>query len=145
MTKDKGQISDVLIIGGGVIGLAAARALSRKGVRQITLLERGALGREASHAAAGMLAPNAETAQAAFFPISAVLVFASAAFVPVDTMPDWLQPFARNQPVSQVIAAARALTLGGPTAGHVVSALLWIGGLTVVFAWLAIRRYRKVA
>ena len=34
----------------------------------------------------GLVAPNAETAQAAFFPVSAVLVFASAAFVPVDTM-----------------------------------------------------------
>jgi len=74
-----------------------------------------------------------------------VLVFASAAFVPVATMPGWLQGFARNQPVSQVIGAARALVLGGPTAGHVISALLWIGGLTFVFAWLAIRRYRKVA
>jgi ABC-2 type transport system permease protein/oleandomycin transport system permease protein len=93
----------------------------------------------------GLVAPNAETAQAAFFPVSAVLVFASAAFVPVATMPGWLQAFARNQPVSQVIGAARALTLGGPTAGHVISALLWIAGLTVVFAWLAIRRYRKVA
>ena len=53
--------SDVLIIGGGVIGLAAARELYKKGIRRITILERGALGREASHAAAGMLAPNAET------------------------------------------------------------------------------------
>jgi len=53
--------SDVLIIGGGVIGLAAARELRRKGVRRITILERGLPGREASHAAAGMLAPNAET------------------------------------------------------------------------------------
>ncbi len=64
MTKDKGQTSDVLIIGGGVIGLAAARALYGKGVRRITILERGRLGREASHAAAGMLAPNAETEKA---------------------------------------------------------------------------------
>ncbi|MBS1796891.1 MAG: glycine oxidase ThiO [Acidobacteria bacterium] len=53
--------SDVLIIGGGVIGLAIARELRLKGVRKIAVLERGAVGREASHAAAGMLAPNAET------------------------------------------------------------------------------------
>jgi glycine oxidase len=58
-TSDKS--SDVLIIGGGVIGLAIARELYKKGVSNITLLERGAIGREASHAAAGMLAPNAET------------------------------------------------------------------------------------
>jgi glycine oxidase len=54
--------SDVLIIGGGVIGLAAARALHKKGAGRITILERGAApGQEASYAAAGMLAPNAET------------------------------------------------------------------------------------
>ncbi len=93
----------------------------------------------------GLIAPNAETAQAAFFPIVAVLVFASAAFVPVETMPGWLQAFAKNQPVTAVIDAVRALTLGGPTAGKVVSALLWIAGIVAVFAPLSIRRYRKVA
>lgn len=53
--------SEVLIIGGGVIGLAIARELHKKGVSRITILERGAVGREASYAAAGMLAPHAET------------------------------------------------------------------------------------
>lgn len=53
--------SDVLIIGGGVIGLSIARALFQKGLRKITILERGRLGQEASQAAAGMLAPHAET------------------------------------------------------------------------------------
>jgi len=53
--------SDVLIIGGGIIGLAIARELHKKGIKKITILERGAVGKEASHAAAGMLAPHAET------------------------------------------------------------------------------------
>ena len=53
---------------------------------------------------------DAETAQAASFPILAPLVFASSAFVPVSTMPGWLQPWAENQPVSVVVNAARALT-----------------------------------
>ena len=52
---------DVLIIGGGVIGLSIARELHRKGVRQVTIVDRGLLGGEASWAAAGMLAPNIET------------------------------------------------------------------------------------
>lgn len=51
---------DVLIIGGGVIGLSIARELHRSGARRISVLERGEIGREASFAAAGMLAPNAE-------------------------------------------------------------------------------------
>lgn len=54
-------MAEVLIIGGGVIGLSVARELHRKGVLQITILERGRVGAEASFAAAGMLAPNAET------------------------------------------------------------------------------------
>lgn len=52
---------DILIIGGGVIGLSIARELSKKGVSRITVLEKGQVGREASWAAAGILAPQAET------------------------------------------------------------------------------------
>jgi len=50
----------VAIIGGGVIGLAVARALALRGVGEVLLLERNSLGAESSSAAAGMLAPQAE-------------------------------------------------------------------------------------
>jgi len=53
--------SKVLIIGGGVIGLSLARELHKKGAGRITIVDRGPIGREASWAAAGMLAPNIET------------------------------------------------------------------------------------
>ncbi len=56
--------SEVLIIGGGVIGLSIARELHKKGVGNITILERGAIGKESSYAAAGMLAPQAEADEA---------------------------------------------------------------------------------
>lgn len=59
-----GETADVAVIGGGVIGLAVARALSRRGAGQVALIERGRLGSEASHAAAGMLAPQAEADRA---------------------------------------------------------------------------------
>ena len=52
--------ADVAIIGGGVIGLAIARALGLRGVRDVLIVERSSLGAEASSAAAGMLAPQAE-------------------------------------------------------------------------------------
>ena len=52
--------AEVVIIGGGVIGLTIARALARRGVSDICLIERSSLGHEASFAAAGMLAPQAE-------------------------------------------------------------------------------------
>ncbi|HEX8737646.1 MAG TPA: FAD-dependent oxidoreductase, partial [Pyrinomonadaceae bacterium] len=53
--------SEILIIGGGVIGLALARSLKKYGAKSITILEREKVGRESSFAAAGMLAPQAET------------------------------------------------------------------------------------
>ena len=55
------DLAEITIIGGGVIGLSIARALHKRGARRITVIERGTCGREASWAAAGMLAPNAET------------------------------------------------------------------------------------
>jgi len=53
--------AEILIIGGGVIGLSTARSLKKRGAGRITILERGKVGRESSFAAAGMLAPQAET------------------------------------------------------------------------------------
>jgi glycine oxidase len=54
------QRADVVIVGGGVIGLAVARALAQRGLCDVLLIERAGLGAEASSAAAGMLAPQAE-------------------------------------------------------------------------------------
>jgi glycine oxidase len=54
------QRADVVIVGGGVIGLAVARALAQRGLHNLLLIERAGLGAESSSAAAGMLAPQAE-------------------------------------------------------------------------------------
>jgi ABC transporter DrrB family efflux protein len=94
-------------------------------------------------ATVGLAVGDPETAQAAAFPVMAPLVFASSAFVPVDTMPGWLQVFAEHQPVSVTASAVRALVLGGPTASYVLQSLAWSVGLLVVFAPLAVRRYRR--
>jgi ABC transporter DrrB family efflux protein len=94
----------------------------------------------------GLSVRDAETAQAVSFPILALLVFASSAFVPVATMPSWLQGWARNQPVSVVINAVRYLTIGpapGLTASSVPKAIAWIVGIVVVCAPVAVARYRK--
>jgi ABC-2 type transport system permease protein/oleandomycin transport system permease protein len=96
-------------------------------------------------ASVGLMVHDPETAQAAAFPVMAPLVFASTAFVPLKTMPGWLQAFAANQPVSATVDAARALLIGGDTAEPVLKALAWIAGILVVFAPLAVRRYRKLA
>jgi glycine oxidase len=62
-----GRTTGILVIGGGVIGLSIARELHRRGLRDITILDKGTCGREASWAAAGMLSPQAETDDAGPF------------------------------------------------------------------------------
>ena len=88
---------------------------------------------------------NPEAAQAASFPPLAVLVFASSAFVPVESMPGWLQVWAERQPVSVTVNAVRALLLGGPTSTPVLQSVAWSLVLIAVFVPLAVRRYRRTA
>ena len=101
-------------------------------------------------AAIGLFVRDTETAQAATTPFF-ILVFISSCVILVDTLPGWLQPFARNQPLSQVANAVRGL-MNGPAAaqlvdhstGHyVLTSLLWCAAITAVFAPLAIRAYRR--
>jgi len=103
-------------------------------------------------ATVGLAVGNPEAAQAAAFPVMAPLVFASSAFVNVDSMPHWLQLWARNQPVSQTANAMRALVGSTPvppgtvppsTISVVVKAVLWCVGILIVFAPIAVRKYRK--
>lgn len=67
----KQQTAEIVIIGGGIIGLATARALALRDAGRISVLESGDFGGEASHAAGGMLAPTAEADKAdAFFDLA---------------------------------------------------------------------------
>jgi ABC transporter DrrB family efflux protein len=91
----------------------------------------------------GLAVRDPEAAQAAAFPIIAPLVFASTAFVPLETMPGWLQVFAEHQPVSVTASAVRALVIGGPTADLVLRSIAWSVGIILVFAPIAVRRYRR--
>ncbi len=71
------------------------------------------------------------------------LTFVSAAFVPVSSMPGWLQAFAKNQPVTIVIDEMRALALGGPLGLHAWQSAVWLAGIVAVFVPLAVRAYRR--
>jgi ABC transporter DrrB family efflux protein len=73
------------------------------------------------------------------------LTFVSSAFVPVQSMPGWLQAFANNQPITQMVDAMRALALGGPVGDHVWVGLLWMLGVVAVFGPLAVRAYRRAS
>ena len=93
----------------------------------------------------GLSTPNAESTQAASFPILAVLVFASTAFAPGENMPTWLQTYNDWQPVSVVVKAMRALSIGGETATPVLHAVIWMILLIAIFVPLAVRKYRRAA
>ncbi len=75
------------------------------------------------------------------FPIT----FLSSAFVPIATMPGWLQAFANNQPVTYVVDTMRALALGGPVAASLWKSLVWLFGILIVFIPLAVRAYKRAA
>ncbi len=93
----------------------------------------------------GLAVREPESAQAAAFPIMAPLVFASSAFVPVASMPGWLQPFANHQPVSVTASAVRALMLGGPVQSNLLQSLGWSFLIVAVCAPLAVWMYRRTA
>jgi ABC transporter DrrB family efflux protein len=97
-------------------------------------------------ATVGLTASNAETAQVMAFPILFPLTFASSAFVPVSSMPGWLQAFAKHQPVTQVVDAARSLMVGGVThdTASIYQALAWCAGLLIVLIPLAVSKFRQV-
>jgi ABC-2 type transport system permease protein/oleandomycin transport system permease protein len=92
----------------------------------------------------GLSVTNGEAAQAAAFPLIAPLTFASNLFVDPNTMPGWLQPWAKHQPVSVTADAVRACMLGGPTAGKVIASLAWSAAIVAVLAPIAVWRYKKV-
>jgi ABC-2 type transport system permease protein/oleandomycin transport system permease protein len=72
------------------------------------------------------------------------LTFVSSAFVPTQTMPGWMQAFANNQPITQIVDAMRACALGTPAGNHVWAGILWMIGVMAVFIPLSVRAYRKV-
>ncbi len=103
-------------------------------------------------AAIGLKVRSPEAANTAVFLPVFPFVFASAVFVPPETMPSWLETFAEHQPVTIVAQAASGLMLGegtlGPgqtVAGQVLLAVARCVGITLVAAPLAVRVYRRSA
>jgi ABC-2 type transport system permease protein/oleandomycin transport system permease protein len=88
----------------------------------------------------GLFAPNAQAAQGMSL-VGSILAFVSSTYVPVDSMPSWLQLFAKYQPISPMVNAVRSLTVGSST--DVGLALIWSAVLLAVFAPIAVLRYRR--
>ena len=73
------------------------------------------------------------------------LTFLSSAFVPIHSMPGWLQAFANNQPFTFIINTMRALAIGGPIEANLLKSIAWLAGIFIVFIPLAVRAYRRAA
>jgi ABC transporter DrrB family efflux protein len=89
----------------------------------------------------GISVKDAEAAQVAGFVWVFPLVFASSLYVPIQTMPEWLQVFARVNPVTPMVDTMRALSLGTSVSDSLWKLLAWEAGIIAVFLPLGVRRY----
>ena len=88
----------------------------------------------------GLFAPNAQAAQGMSM-IAFILAFISSTYVPPASMPGWLQPFSKYQPITPMVDAVRSALTGGTQ--DLAIALIWSAALVVVFAPVAVLRYRR--
>jgi ABC transporter DrrB family efflux protein len=91
----------------------------------------------------GLTASSPEASNAYGFTILFPVTFVSSAFVPVESMPGWLEPVAANNPFTTMVDAARALFVDTPAGNDVWGAVVWAIVITAVFGALSIWRYRR--
>ena len=101
----------------------------------------------------GLSVPSVEVAQQAVFIVLFPITFVSNAFVPPQTLPSWLQPFAEWNPVSTLTSSLRELwgnpnpytSTGLPSQYPILITLIWVVVIVAVFAPLSVRRYRSMS
>jgi ABC-type polysaccharide/polyol phosphate export permease len=101
----------------------------------------------------GLSVPSVEVAQQVSFVVIFPITFVSNVFVPLQTLPEWLQPIAEWNPVSTLTAACRELfgnpnpfaTDNLPSQEPVLVTIAWIVVIVAVFAPLSVRRYRSAS
>jgi ABC-2 type transport system permease protein len=99
----------------------------------------------------GLVSRSAQAANGMATLLVIPIAFISAAYVPADSLPGWLQPVADNQPFTVLSNALRSLALGGTDAagvGHtttywVVLSLAWCAGVSLVFGTIAVSRFAR--
>lgn len=98
----------------------------------------------------GLVSGNAQAAQGLSI-LAVPFTFISSAFVPIASMPDPVQVFAKAQPLTFMVDAWRGLLLGDAVTAtfdhglsyYIVGSLLWVVAIAVIFIPLAMRSYRK--
>ncbi len=91
----------------------------------------------------GLSSNSPEAAQSLGFILIFPLSFISSAFVPVDSMPGVLQAFAEVNPFTITVDAMRSLFLGIPAGNNVWGGFAWSIGISAVFAFLSVQRYKR--
>ena len=106
---------------------------------------------------AGLALKSVEAVQAATFTLVFPVIFVSSAFVPVDTMPSWIQPIARNNPMTIWVDTVRSLTLGDaftdssdplfqsiPDLGTLAwQSIAWVVAILAIAVPVSVRMYRR--
>jgi ABC-2 type transport system permease protein len=101
----------------------------------------------------GLSVPTVEVAQQVSFTVIFPITFVSNVFVPLQSLPDWLQPFAEWNPTSTLTASLRRLW-GNPdpfpgtslaSTEPVLVTLIWVVVILAIFAPLGVRRYRSMS
>jgi ABC transporter DrrB family efflux protein len=133
----------LMIIVGYIIGFRFQAGVAQA-VACIALVSAFGLALSWIFAFVALTVRGAEAAQTAGFVVLFPLVFASSVFVPVSTLPHWLQVIAKVSPVTLTANAARSLALVPGTPSSLGSAIAWIAGLLVVFIQLSVWRYRRM-
>jgi oleandomycin transport system permease protein len=91
----------------------------------------------------GVMAKDPEKVQVIGFTALFPITFVSNVFVQTDTMPGWLQAWVKVNPVTLLADATRGLLVGGPVAEPAMKSLLWALAIAVVFAPLAVARFKR--
>src|SRR3954451_1273990 len=99
----------------------------------------------------GLTSKSAQAATGTCTLLIVPLAFISAAYVPADTLPGWMQPVANNQPFTIFANALRSLMLGGAdkvglghsTAYWVALSFVWCAGILLVFGTIAVSRFAR--
>ena len=99
----------------------------------------------------GLVSSSAQAANGMATLLVIPVAFISAAYVPADSLPSWLQPIADNQPFTVLSNASRSLVLGGTDAvglGHTTSywvllSLVWCAGIFLVFSTIAVSKFAR--
>jgi oleandomycin transport system permease protein len=93
----------------------------------------------------GMLARTPGSVQGILMLALFPLTFGTSTFVPLDTLPDWLESVTKLNPLTHLVNTLRGLTTGGPVADDLLWTLGWMGAILAVFVPLALRAYRRRA